>query len=41
MVITGDGNLIALKRLIPAGSKEMDASEFINGYHIKVGDSFN
>ncbi len=41
MVITGDGNLIALKRVIPSGSKEMDASGFINGYHINVGDSFD
>jgi len=41
MVLAGDGNFIVIKRLIPAGSKEMDASGFINGYHIEIGNSFN
>lgn len=40
IVITGDSNYIGLKRLTPAGSREMDFSEFINGYHVKSGDSF-
>ncbi len=41
MVLAGDGNLVGLKKLIPAGSKEMDALAFINGYHIRIGDIFN
>ncbi len=41
MVLAGDGEIVAIKKLIPAGSKEMDASAFINGYHVKVGDTFN
>lgn len=41
MVLAGDRRLVVIKKLIPAGSKEMDASAFINGYHIKVGDTFN
>ncbi len=41
IVLTGDDNFIVIKRLLPAGSKEMDALGFINGYHIKAGDSFN
>lgn len=41
MVLAGDGNYIVIKKLIPAGSKEMDASGFINGYHVEIGDSFN
>ena len=41
MVLAGDGNYIVIKKLIPASSKEMDASGFINGYHVEIGDSFN
>ena len=41
MVLAGDKKLVAITKLIPAGSKEMDASAFINGYHIKLGDLFN
>ncbi len=40
-VITGDGDTIIIHKLVPAGSKEMDALAFSNGYHIKIGDIFN
>jgi len=41
-IATGiDDELILIKRLIVSGSKEMDVSQFINGYHIKTGDSFD
>ena len=39
-VLAGDNSRIAIKRLILSGSKEMDVSQFINGYQIRVGDSF-
>lgn len=39
-VLTGDKNQIIIKRLIVSGSKEMDFSQFINGYQIKTGDLF-
>jgi methionyl-tRNA formyltransferase len=37
-VLTGDHTRVVIKRLILPGSKEMDVSQFINGYHIKIGD---
>lgn len=40
MVLAGDGNVVIIKKVIPAGSQEMDASGFINGYQVKTGDSF-
>ncbi|MFW6134591.1 MAG: methionyl-tRNA formyltransferase [Elusimicrobiota bacterium] len=40
-VLAGDQSLIIIKRLVLSGSKEMDVSQFINGYHLKKGDSFN
>jgi len=39
-VLAGDNTRIVIKRLILPGSKEMEVSQFINGYHIKIGDSF-
>ncbi|HKK83789.1 MAG TPA: methionyl-tRNA formyltransferase [Atribacterota bacterium] len=39
-VLAGDHTRIVIKRLILPGSKEMDVSQFINGYQIRVGDSF-
>lgn len=39
-VLTGDDDSIVIKRLILPGSKEMDVSQFINGYKITVEDSF-
>ena len=39
-VLTGDRNRIIIKRLILPGKKEMDVSQFINGYHVQVGDAF-
>jgi len=40
MVLAGDSTCVLIKRLILPGSKEMNVSQFINGYCIKVGDSF-
>ena len=39
-VLTGDNSRVVIKRLILPGSKEMDISQFINGYQIKIGDQF-
>ena len=41
LVLTGDNTYVQIKRLILPGSKEMDVAQFINGYCINVGDSFN
>jgi methionyl-tRNA formyltransferase len=41
LVLAGDGTCVKIKRLILPGSKEMDVSQFINGYSISIGDSFN
>ncbi len=38
LISTGDKGVIKILRLIPAGSKELTASEFVNGYKIKVGE---
>ncbi|MEE8564440.1 MAG: methionyl-tRNA formyltransferase [Atribacterota bacterium] len=38
LISTGDKGVIKILRLIPAGSKELIASEFVNGYKIKVGE---
>lgn len=40
-ILTGDNDCIVIKRLILPGSKEMEVSQFINGYKIAVGDSFD
>lgn len=38
LISTGDKGIIKILRLIPAGSKELDAEQFVNGYKIKAGD---
>ncbi len=37
-ISTGDKGIIKILRLIPAGSKELTAEQFVNGYKIKAGD---
>lgn len=37
LISTGDKGIIKILRLIPAGSKELTANQFVNGYKIKVG----
>lgn len=39
-VLAGNQSMLIIKRLILPGSKEMDISQFINGYQIRIGDSF-
>ncbi|MBN2395682.1 MAG: methionyl-tRNA formyltransferase [Candidatus Atribacteria bacterium] len=39
--LSGDYHQVIIQRLVVSGSKEMDASQFINGYRIKKGDFFN
>ncbi len=36
--VAARGGFIRIKRLKPAGKKEMDAASFVNGHHIKEGD---
>jgi len=38
LISTGDKGIIKILKLIPAGSKELTAEQFINGYKIKVGE---
>ena len=38
LISTGDKGIIKILRMIPAGSKELTANQFVNGYKIKVGD---
>jgi methionyl-tRNA formyltransferase len=38
LISTGDKGIIKILRLIPAGSNELTANQFVNGYKIKVGD---
>jgi methionyl-tRNA formyltransferase len=38
LISTGDKGMIKILRLIPAGSKELTANQFVNGYKIKVGE---
>jgi methionyl-tRNA formyltransferase len=38
LISTGDKGIIKILRLIPAGSKELTAEQFVNGYKIKTGD---
>ncbi|MGB6370557.1 MAG: hypothetical protein WBF68_05940 [Atribacterota bacterium] len=38
LISTGDKGIIKILRLIPAGSKELTAEQFVNGYQIKAGD---
>lgn len=38
LISTGDKGIIKILRLIPAGSKELTANQFANGYKIRVGD---
>jgi len=38
LISTGDKSIIKILKIIPAGSKELTASQFINGYKIKAGD---
>ncbi|MDD5013774.1 MAG: methionyl-tRNA formyltransferase [Atribacterota bacterium] len=35
---TGGKGIIRILKLIPAGSKELSAEQFVNGYKIKIGD---
>jgi len=37
-ISTGDKGIIKILKLIPAGSKELTAEQFVNGYNIKAGD---
>jgi len=37
-ISTGDRGIIKILKLIPAGSKELTAEQFVNGYKIKAGD---
>ncbi len=37
-ISTGDKGIIKILRLIPAGSKELTAEQFVNGYKIKAED---
>ena len=38
LISTGDKGMIKIIRLIPAGSKELTANQFVNGYKIKEGE---
>ena len=38
LISTGDKSIVKILRLIPAGSKELTASQFVNGYKIRTGD---
>lgn len=38
LISTGDKGIIKILKLIPAGSKEMMANQFVNGYKIKAGE---
>jgi len=38
LISTGDKGIIKILKLIPAGSKELIANQFVNGYKIKAGD---
>ncbi len=38
LIFTGDKGIIKILKLIPAGSKELTAEQFVNGYKIKAGD---
>ncbi len=38
LISTGDKGIIKILKLIPAGSKELTANQFVNGYKIKVGE---
>jgi len=38
LISTGDKSIIKILKLIPAGSKELTANQFVNGYKIKAGD---
>ena len=39
-VVAGDGGMVTLDELQPAGKKRMPAAEFLNGYPIPEGSSF-
>ncbi len=39
VVATGDG-IVSIEKLQPAGKRPMDASEFLRGYAVRVGDRF-
>ncbi len=39
-VLAGDGTRVSIQCLILPGSKEMEVSQFINGYPIEIGDTF-
>ena len=38
LISTGGKGIIKILKLIPAGSKELTANQFVNGYKIKVGE---
>lgn len=40
-ILSGDGKILRVLRLIPEGSKEMTALQFVNGYRIKLEDIFS
>ena len=39
LISTGDKGIIKILRLIPTGSKELTANQFVNGYKIKTGEA--
>ncbi len=39
LISTGDKGIIKILRLIPTGSKELTAIQFVNGYKIKTGEA--
>ncbi len=40
IVASGNGRGLVIQRLKPAGSREMSASDFVHGRHVKAGDKF-
>jgi methionyl-tRNA formyltransferase len=38
LISTGNKGIIKLLRMLPAGAKELSATQFVNGYKIKVGN---
>jgi methionyl-tRNA formyltransferase len=38
LISSGDKGIIKILKLVPAGSKELTAEQFINGYKIKAGE---
>lgn len=40
-VAAGEGGVVAVRRLKPAGKREMDAKTFLNGYKVQAGNRFS